>query len=346
MCSIGDRNSSAVIQIKPCVFGTGLNIRNVYHKRVLTFKIGSINGILQRIFGDIIGLAIGFNDYTIEVVIFVISNAIGQGIMKDNRVLIIVIVSTAFVSACGQLSDQLELELFVDCMVSAGTKISCAGAILIVEIVINFLLNSGLYNLMINCNVIACLDCLGNIHQEEGIVGMIGIAIAKVDIINDQIITCLGNGDGTVATYNVGVRGCTIRVEIVAYKTRESDAVIIGIMPFADNRKNLRNRGGIGKISADGSICSQLFQKLIMINDVFAPINAGKRRIVLTNNTLEDLESDVTVVFVEVLLSLPRFVCKRRDRHGAHHGNCQQCGQQLFDCFLHHDLRKSPFKFF
>ena len=28
-------------------------------------------------------------------------------------------------------------------------------------------------------------------------------------------------------------------------------------------------------------------------------------------------------------------VCKRRDRHGAHHGNCQQCGQQLFDCFYH-----------
>ena len=51
---------------------------------------------------------------------------------------------------------------------------------------------------------------------------MIVIAIAKVDSINDQIITCLGNGDGTVATYNVGVRGCTIRVEIVAYKTRES----------------------------------------------------------------------------------------------------------------------------
>ena len=47
-----------------------------------------------------------------------------------------------------------------------------------------------------------------------------------------------------------------------------------------------------------------------------APRNAGKRRIVLTtNNTLEDLESDVIVVFVEVLLSLPRFVCKRRDRH-------------------------------
>ena len=117
-------------------------------------------------------------------------------------------------------------------------------------------------------------------------------------------------------------------------------------MPFADNRKNIRNRVGIGKQRADAISFPQFFQKSIMINDVFAPINAGKRRIVLTNNTLEDLESDVTVVFVEVLLSLPRFVCKRRDRHGAHHGNCQQCGQQLFDYFLHHDLRKSPFKFF
>ena len=324
---------------------------NFYHKRVLTFKIGNINVILRRIVGDIIGCAIGFNDYTIESVI---SNALGQGIIEANSVLIIVIVSTAIVFACGQLSDQLELELFVDCMVSAGIKISCAGAILIVEIVINFLLNSGLYNLMINCNVIACLDCLGNIHQEEGIVGMIVIAIAKVDSINDQIITCLGNGDGTVATYNVGVRGCTIRVEIVAYKTRESDAAIIGIMPFADNRKNFLNSGSVGsvgsvdrmKLSANDRSILQFFQKIIRISDVAAPRNAGKRRIVLTNNTLEDLESDVIVVFVEVLLSLPRFECKRRDRHGAHHGNCQQCGQQLFDYFLHHDLRKSPFKFF
>ena len=39
-----------------------------------------------------------------------------------------------------------------------------------------------------------------------------------------------------------------------------------------------------------------------------APINVGKRRIVLTNNTLEDLESAVIVFCVEVLLSLPR-VC-------------------------------------
>ena len=352
MCSIGDRNSSAVIQIKPCVFGTGLNIRNVYHKRVLTFKIGSINGILQRIFGDIIGLAIGFNDYTIEVVIFVISNAIGQGIMKDNRVLIIVIVSTAFVSACGQLSDQLELELFVDCMVS-GTAPTTSRANVVVVVVINFLLNSGFYNLMINYNVIFSL--VGIIHQEEGIVGMIVIAIVKVDSINDQIITCLGNGDGTAVTYNVGFRGSTIRVEIVAYKTRESDAVIIGIVPFADNRKNFLNSGSVGsvgsddrlKLSANDRSSLQFFQKIIRISDVAAPRNVGKRRIVLTtNNTLEDLESDVIVVVVEVLLSLPRFECKRGDRHGAHHGNCQQCGQQLFDCFLHHDLRKSPFKFF
>ena len=68
---------------------------------------------------------------------------------------------------------------------------------------------------MINYNVIGCF---GNIHQEEGIVGMIEIAFANVDIINDQIITFLSNFDGTAVTYNVGFRGSTIRVEIVAYK--------------------------------------------------------------------------------------------------------------------------------
>ena len=94
VCSVGDRNRSAVIQIEPCVFSTGLDIRNAYHKRVLTFKIGTSMVYFRRI-GDIIGNAIGFNDYTIESVI---SNAIGQGIMKGNRVLVIVIVST--VGAC------------------------------------------------------------------------------------------------------------------------------------------------------------------------------------------------------------------------------------------------------
>ena len=68
-------------------------------------------------------------------------------------------------------------------MVSAGTKTCFVGAILIV---INFLLNSGLYNLTINWNDIGCL---GNIQQEEGIVGMIVIARVKVGSINDQIIT-------------------------------------------------------------------------------------------------------------------------------------------------------------
>ena len=144
VCSIGDRNSSAVIQIEPWIFNTGFDIRNAYHKIVMTFKIGSINGILRRIAGDIIGNALGFNDYTIESVI---SNALGQGIIEQNSVLVIVIVSTAIVSACGQGSNQLELELFVDRMVSAGTKTCFVGAILIV---INFLLNIGLYNLMIN----------------------------------------------------------------------------------------------------------------------------------------------------------------------------------------------------
>lgn len=111
---------------------------------MITFKTAIINFILRSIVGDIIGNAIGFNDYTIESVI---SNALGQGIIEQNSVLVIVIVSTAIVFACGQGSGQLELELFVDRMVSAGTKTCFVGAILIV---INFLLNIGLYNLMIN----------------------------------------------------------------------------------------------------------------------------------------------------------------------------------------------------
>ena len=329
VCSIGDRNSSAGIQIEPC--STGLDIRNAYHKIVITFKTAIINFIHRRIVGDIIGNAIGFNDYTIESVI---SNAIGQGIIEQDSVLFIVIVST--VGACGQGSGQLELELFVDRMVSAGTKTCFVGAILIV---INFLLNIGLYNLMINCKAIVCF---GN-FQQEGIVGMIEIAKVKVGSINDQIITWLWNFEATGVTCSDGFRVCVcIRVEIVAYNARKSDAVIIRITPFADNRKNVLSSEISFKVTADGRICHQLRQKLVRISDVAAPLNVGNR-IVITNITREDLESAVTGECVEVLLSV---VCKRRDRHGAHHGNCQQCGQQRFDYFLHHDLRKSPFKFF
>ena len=144
VCSIGDRNSSAGIQIEPWIFNTGFDIRNAYHKIVMTFKIGSINVILRRIAGDIIGNALGFNDYTIESVI---SNALGQGIIEQNSVLVIVIVSTAIVFACGQLSDQPELERFVDCMVTGYTLTT---TIANVVVVVDFLLNSGLYNLMIN----------------------------------------------------------------------------------------------------------------------------------------------------------------------------------------------------
>ena len=296
-----------------------------------------INFILRRIFGDIIGNFLGFNDYTIESVI---SNALGQGIIEANSVLIIVIVSTAFF-ACGQLSDQPELELFVDRMVSAGTKTCFVGAILIV---INFLLNIGLYNLRRNLKVIVCFVNI----QQEGIVGMIGIAIsvtAKGGSINDQIITWLFNFEATgVTTLSDGVRVCIgIRVDIVAYKTRESDAVIIRSFPVLHNINDFLEAICVGKLAAEGRICPQFGQKILRMRDVFAPINVGNRSIVITNNTIEDLESGVTVVCVEVLLSV---VCKRRDRHGAHHGNCQQCGQQLFDYFLHHDLRKSPFKFF
>ena len=311
---------------------------NFYHKRVLTFKIGNINVILRRIFGDIIGCAIGFNDYTIESVI---SNALGQGIIEANSVLIIVIVNMDI--ACGQGSGQLELELFVDRMVSAGTK-TCfvAGTILIV---VNLLLNRGLFNLRRNINVPVCL---GN-RQHEGIVGNIGIARFKVGSINDQIITCVVKVEGMV-TYSGVCRICVCsRVEILADKTGESNAVIIGITPFADNRKNFLNSGSVGsvgsvdrlKLSANDRSILQFFQKIIRMSDVAAPRCIGN--LIALNITLEDLESFERVVFIDVLLNV---VCKRRDRHGAHHGNCQQCGQQLFDCFLHHDLRKSPFKFF
>ena len=340
MCSIGDRNSRAVIQIELWIFNTGFDIRNAYHKRVITFKMANINVILRRIFGDIIGVAIGINDYTIESVI---SNAIGQGIIEANSVLIIVIVSTAIVFAFGQLSNQLELELFVDRMVSgtAPTVIVTRSAIIVV--VVDFLLNSGFFNLRRNLNVIVCF---GNL-QQEGIVGMIRIAIsvtAKGGSINDQIITWLWNFEGTgVTTLKDGFRVCIgIRVDIVAYKTRESDAVIIRSCPALHNIKDFLEAICVGKLAAEGRICLQFGQKILRMRDVLAPLNVGNR-IVITNNTIEDLESVVTVVFVDVLLSV---VCKRRDRHGAHHGNCQQCGQQLFDCFLHHDLRKSPFKFF
>ena len=169
---------------------------------------------------------------------------------------------------------------------------------------------------------------------------MIEIAKVKVGSINDQIITWLWNVDATGVICNDGFRVCIgIRVEIAAYKTRESDAVIIGIMPCADNRKDILNSGSIFKIIADGSICLQFGQKIIRIRDVAAPLNVGNL-IVLTNNTLEDLESAVTVEFVEVLLSV---VCKHRDRHGAHHGNCQQSSHEFLHYFFH---GKSPFLFF
>ena len=170
MCSIGDRNSSAVIQIEP--WCTGLDILNAQCE----ILIGSIRIIIFSRNGDIGTAIIDHNSIPA-----VKGNACRQSITKGNHVLVIVIVST--VGVCGQGSGQLELELFVDCMVSAGTKTCFVGAILIV---INFLLNSGLYNLTINWNDIGYL---GNIQQEEGIVGMIVIARVKVGSINDQIIT-------------------------------------------------------------------------------------------------------------------------------------------------------------
>ena len=175
---------------------------------------------------------------------------------------------------------------------------------------------------------------------------MIGFAFAKVGSINDQIITCPVNGDfdDVAGTWNGDSPVYSTRVEIVAYKARKSDAVIIRSAPFADNRKNVLSSGRIAKQFADG-ISRQFLQKIGRISDVFAPINLGNLKVIniITRNiTLEDLESFERVVGCDLL----SVVCKRGYCHGTQHGNCQQCGQQLFDYFLHHDLRKSPFKFF
>ena len=90
-----------------------------------------------------------------------------------------------------------------------------------------------------------------------------------------------------------------MRIVNKRYNARKSDAVIIGIMPFADNRKNVLSSEISFKLTADGRICRQLRQKLVRLSDAAAPPNVGKRLIVLTNNTLEDLESAVTVELVE-----------------------------------------------
>lgn len=131
---------------------------------------------------------------------------------------------------------------------------------------------------------------------------MIGIVFGKVGSINEQIITCLGlgNGEGIATSSNDVCRVCIIRVEIVAYKTRESDAVIIGIMPSADNLKNILSSGSTFKLTADELSCLQLGQKILRISDdVAAPINVGNLKvfnIITLNITLEDLESAVSVM--------------------------------------------------
>ena len=84
---------------------------------------------------------------------------------------------------------------------------------------------------------------------------MIEIARIKWGSINDQIITCLVKMEeiATTTTFNGGFRGCIgIRVEIVAYNARKSDAVIIGITPLADNRKNILSIFCLAKLVADG----------------------------------------------------------------------------------------------
>ena len=87
----------------------------------------------------------------------------------------------------------------------------------------------------------------------------------------------------------------------MAYNARKSDAVIIGIMPFADNRKNVLSSGSTFKLTADalrlalqvGPEKSSEFS-----DDVAAPINVGNLKvfnIITLNITLEDLESAVIV---------------------------------------------------
>ena len=160
---------------------------------------------------------------------------------------------------------------------------------------------------------------------------MIGIARVKVGSINDQIITCLAKGEGMV-TFSEGFRLCVcIRVEIVAYKTRKSDAVIIGIMPFADNRKNILNSVSTFKLIANGGIILQLGQKVRrIISDALAPLNVGN--LIALNITLEDLETAERVVVLDVLLSV---VCKRGYCHGTHHGNCQQRSHEFLNGLFH-----------
>ena len=63
--------------------------------------------------------------------------------------------------------------------------------------------------------------------------------------------------------------------------------------------------------------------------DAAAPFNVGNLRGII-NITLEDLESFERVVFTDALS-----VCKRRDRHGAHHGNCQQRGHEFLNGLFH-----------
>ena len=136
VCSIGDRNSRAFIQI----WYTGLDIINAQFEgglRIVRVKCIVIDHLWST--------AIAICDF--HRIQFVKGNAVRQSISEANSVLFIVIVSTAIVFACGQLSDQPELERFVDCMVSGTTPTTSRANVVVV---VDFLLNSGLYNLMIN----------------------------------------------------------------------------------------------------------------------------------------------------------------------------------------------------
>ena len=102
---------------------------------------------------------------------------------------------------------------------------------------------------------------------------MIEIVFVKGGSINDQIITWLWNFDATgVKTLNDGFR-VSIRVEIVAYTTRKSDAVIIGITPFADNRNSFLRSEISFKLTADVESavnCARNSVGLVMLSPHFA----------------------------------------------------------------------------
>ena len=101
-----------------------------------------------------------------------------------------------------------------------------------------------------------------------------------------------------------------------------------------------------------GSFATQ-FGRQAGISQQSCAIDTGAKGDVTQNTILGQLTGKHLISFIGVARgrtvngqSMSIAYRKRGYCHGTQHGNCQQCGQQLFDYFLHHDLRKSPFKFF